>query len=250
MARGPQCAILARGEGWIVVAKPPHLLTHRNDFTPREPAAVQCVRDMIGCQVYPIHRLDRSASGCLLFATLRELAGPISQAFSQGQKTYVAFVRGNYLPTEPVVVDRPMADENGVTREARSVVRRLAGSDDPRCSLLHVAPETGRFHQVRRHVRDLNHPIVGDGEHGDRNVNRWWAKERGVTRLGLHCATLRVPWTEPIEVDCPLFEDHADLFATMPWWEEALAAMPTLGLPALPLRGPPVSSAAPPEAST
>ena len=230
VARAPLCAVLAEGNGWIVVAKPPNLLTHRNDFTPREPAAVQSVRDMIGKHVFPIHRLDRGASGCLLFSTEQSHTGALAAAFAEGQKTYLAFVRGNFVSRERVFIDRPMADDKGIVRDARSWVTRLAGSDEPRCSLLHVAPETGRYHQVRRHVRDLTHPIIGDGDHGDHRQNKAWAASHGVTRLGLHCATLSVPWVEPIEVRCPLFEDHDRLFRSMPWWEEALAAMPELAL--------------------
>lgn len=240
--------VLARGRGWIVVAKPPNFVTHRGPDTLGAPAALQSVRDMVGRPVYPIHRLDRPASGCLLFATEAELAGPLSAAFTTARKTYLAFVRGHYRATTPVVVDNPMKDDNGYLKDARSVVTRLGGADEPRCSLLAVFPETGRYHQVRRHVRDLNHPVIADRDHGDSRVNRWWREVGEVDRLGLHAFTLEVDWEEPIRAVCPLFVDQHRVFVRLPWWAEALAAEPRLGLEPLPMRvrrAPPPPPAAP-----
>lgn len=228
--------ILAQGDGWVVVAKPPRMLTHRGPETRNAAAAVQSVRSMLDTSVFPIHRLDRGASGCLLFATRQELAGPLSEALAGARKTYLAFVRGFFKPDGEVVVETPMKDDLGVVKEARSVVQVLGRCHDPRSSLLRVRPETGRYHQVRRHVRDLNHPIIGDGEHGDTRVNRWWREEKQVSRLGLHCLSLDVPWREPISVVCPLFTDQARVYRTLPWWEDACGAEPALRLDPLPMR--------------
>jgi tRNA pseudouridine65 synthase len=239
--RNPEpLAVLAQGEHWIVVAKPPSLLVHRSEMLPGAEAALQVVRDQVGKHVYPIHRLDRPASGCLLFATTQEWAGPLSAAMSSAdaQKTYLAFVRGAFKADGPVVIDRPMKDDNGIPREASSTVWCLGRSDEPRCSLLKVQPQTGRYHQVRRHVRDLMHPIIGDTDHGDSKVNRWWRENGGVTRLGLHCASLSLALPDGTRVDAvsPLFEDHHRVWSTMPWWDDAVAAFPSLALPPLPLR--------------
>lgn len=232
-------AVLARGEDWIVVAKPPRLVVHRTQGARFDVPALQRVRDMVGGYVYPIHRLDRAASGCLLFATERAAAGPLQAALTAPEtvKTYLAFVRG-YLKSEgPVVVERPMKDDNGILKEARSVVEWLGRSRDPRCSLLRVRPATGRWHQVRRHVRDLSHPIIGDSRHGDLRVNRWWKVEHGVRRLGLHALTLEMTFPDGARrrIVCPLFKDQGKLFRRMPWWREALARQSALGLPPLPM---------------
>jgi tRNA pseudouridine65 synthase len=226
--------LLAQGDGWVVVAKPPRLVVHRGQGTRGEYAALQRLRDQLGAFVYPIHRLDRAASGCLLFATRQELAGPLHAAMHapETRKTYLAFVRGWFKPEGPVLVDNPMKDDNGVLKEARSEVRCLGRGRDPRCSLLEVWPETGRYHQVRRHVRDLTHPIIGDSNHGDTRINRWWKVEHGVRRLGLHALALEMtfPDGQRRRIVCPLFKDQAKLFRRMPWWEDALEARPELGL--------------------
>ncbi|MCB9797788.1 MAG: hypothetical protein H6741_34345 [Alphaproteobacteria bacterium] len=128
-----------------------------------------------------------------------------------------------------------MKDGKGVEREARSEVRCLGRSRSPRCSLLQVRPETGRFHQVRRHVRDLHHPVLGDAEHGDTRENRRWREDHGLKRLALHCLSLELALPEgPLTVQSPLFSDQAELFSRLPFWDEARGAAPALDLPPLP----------------
>ncbi|MFZ5480307.1 MAG: RluA family pseudouridine synthase [Myxococcota bacterium] len=220
--------VLAEGDDWIAVAKPPWIVVHRAKFGPRLPAALQIVRNQIGRSVWPIHRLDRQVSGCLLFGKTSEAAGRIHAELGEGRKRYVALVRGAWrLDEEEVVVETPMKDDNGILKDARSIVRVIATSDEPRCSLLLVEPRTGRYHQVRRHVRDLHHPVLGDAKHGDGKENRAW-KARGVQRIALHCLSVEAG---PIAVTCPLFEDLAVVLRAMPWWEEAVAKLPALGLP-------------------
>lgn len=232
----PPLPVLARGDGWIVVAKPPLVVVHRNAKMRHVPAVLQRVRAMTGGWVYLAHRLDRGASGCLLLATRRELAGPLSLAVTDpsARKTYLAFVRGAFPQEGPVRVETPIHTVQGY-KEASSVVERLGRADEPRSSLLRVRPETGRHHQVRRHVRDLHHPIIADSDHGDSRINRWWREEQGVRRLGLHCLRLELPLPDGtrLDVTCPLFEDQARTFRAQPWWAEALAREPALDLPPL-----------------
>lgn len=229
--------VLARGEGWVVVAKPPHLAVHRNQYQKTEYAALQRVRDQVDGLVWPVHRLDRAASGCLIFATDQELAGPLNEALRAGEKRYLAFVRGRYGGEEEVLVDTPMLDDNKILKEAATRVSLLGRSQEPRCSLLLARPLTGRFHQVRRHVRDLGHPIINDRAHGDTRENRTWRETWGYARLGLHCLSLSLtlPSGEVVEATCPLFRDQRGLFERLPWWEEAVARLPTLADPPLPL---------------
>lgn len=228
---------VAQGAGWVVVAKPPRVLVHRNAMFPREHAMLQRVRDWAGGRVYPIHRLDRNTSGCLLFATDQALAGPLSRSLSEARKTYVCLVRGELSRDDLIRVDTPIKLAPGEFREAVSHVQKLAGAPEPRSSLLRVHPETGRTHQVRRHVRDLHHPIVHDGCHGDSRVNRWWRESRGATRLQLHCLRLemRLPDGTPLDAVCPLFEDLAAVWGGLPYWGAAVRAEPRLALPPLPL---------------
>jgi tRNA pseudouridine65 synthase len=237
MTRRPPLHVLAEADEWIVVAKPPRLLVHRNFRNPRANAALQTVRDQVGSHVYPIHRLDRPASGCLLFAKDRTWAGPLHASLTAKSaiKTYVVFVRGWFKHDKPVFIDNPMKDDNGILKTAASNIELLGRSHEPRCSLLRVRPVTGRYHQVRRHVRDLHHPCIGDTDHGDSRVNRWWRENTQANRLGLHCIGIHLilPSGEPLDVSCPLFADQHAVFSALPWWETAREAEPRLRLPPL-----------------
>ena len=234
--------VLVQSESWAIIAKPPQLLVHRNWNAPRADAALQRVRNQFRRRVYAIHRLDRAASGCLLFALEQPWASKLQTSLNapDAVKTYLAFVRGEFKHDGPVIVDNPMADENGVLKEARSTVRCIGRSAEPRCSLLVVTPETGRYHQVRRHVRDLFHPILGDNKHGDTKINRFWRENYGLGRLALHCVSMSIPHPDGgwIEAECPLFEDMYAVLSKMPWWDDAVAAFPLLGRAPLRLGAP------------
>jgi tRNA pseudouridine65 synthase len=229
-------AVLAEGDGWIVVAKPPGLLVHRGPLSRDAPAALQVLRDQLGQLVYPLHRLDRQASGCLAFALSAEEAGRWQTGFADAEKLYLALVRGYFRWDGVVDVTNPMKDDQGILKDARSEVWCLGRCHSPRSSLLAVRPHTGRFHQVRRHVRDLGHPILGDHNHGDTRVNRAWREERGLQRMALHSLSLRLRRDDGRELaaSCPLFEDQAALFSALPFWEQAKEAEPSLGRAPLP----------------
>ena len=230
--------VLLQGDGFIAVAKPSGMLVHRNRFNPRADAALQRVRDQVGGMVYPIHRLDGATSGCLLFATDRALAGPLSAALFAGEKRYVALVRGAARGPRSVVVDRALRDDNGIEKSAVTALHAVAVCEDTPCSVVLAQPQTGRYHQVRRHLRGLSHPIIGDRAHGDSHINRAW-RARGVGRLALHCLSITLSLAgETLDIRCPLPADLATPMAALPLWAEACAAIPDLS-------GPPLSSARP-----
>ncbi len=234
---GDFSGVLMEGDGWVAVAKPPGVLVHSHPRFPTERPMLQRVRDHFGRRVWPVHRLDRQASGCLIFAFESGLVKPLAEGLACGEKTYLSLVRGFFLPTEPVTVETPIK-ESGKLYPSRSVVQLIARCRDPRCSLLWVRPETGRRHQVRRHVRDLNHPILHDGDHGDSRVNRWWREERGLSRLALHALAISFHDQHGIhhQIHCPIFEDHLKVFRQLPLWSESLNQEPLLSMPPLPVQ--------------
>ena len=221
--------VLLEGDGFIAVAKPSGMLVHRNRFNPRADAALQRVRDQVGCMVYPIHRLDGATSGCLLFATERLMAGPLSAALSAGRKRYVALVRGVAKGPQSVVVSRPLKDDNGIEKTAVTALDALVVCADPPCSLILACPQTGRYHQIRRHLRGLSHPIIGDRAHGDSHINRAW-RARGITRLALHCLSIELTVAgQELTIRCPLPADLAQPMAALPLWPAACTLLPELG---------------------
>jgi tRNA pseudouridine65 synthase len=116
------------------------------------------------------------------------------------------------------VVDHPVpSDEGGPRVPARTLVRRIEavtlGSSplkEHRYSLVRAEPETGRFHQVRRHLKHIGHPVIGDSTYGRTEHNRLCAERFGLRRLALHAASLSIALAEPngaVTIESPLPPD-------------------------------------------
>lgn len=202
----------------VVANKPSGLLVHRgmdND----DDVAMFRVRDAIGERVHPLHRLDRGTSGALLFARSREAAATLSRAFEEGRvdKRYLALVRGT--PPESGTIDHAIPkDEGGPRVPAVTRFRLVARSTVDRCSLVLAMPQTGRLHQVRRHLRHINHPLVGDVTHGSGEINRHYRATYALHRLALHASFLAFehPVTAArVEVSAPVPEDLASALALL-----------------------------------
>ncbi len=191
--------IIYESDELIAINKPHGLLVHRsriaNDATI---FALQLVRDHLGHWVYPVHRLDRKTSGVLLFAKSEKTNSIIQQQFREHQvkKTYKAIVRG-YV-RESLTIDYPLT-ENGKTQEAMSHITPLQYFEIPvpfgkfktsRYSLIQINPSTGRFHQIRKHMKHIFHPILGDRPHGCNKQNKLWKEKFGLSKMMLHAREL------------------------------------------------------------
>jgi len=195
--------ILYRDEWLVAVDKPDHLLVHRSRQARDHVVALQLARDQVGQYLHPLHRLDRATSGVLLFALDAVSANRVMTAFAEGrvEKHYRAVVRGR--PLEEGVIDHPLRDpDSGLMKDSVTRWRRLATADlsalpeapDPAVyALLEVCPQTGRTHQIRRHLKHLAHPVIGDTTYGKGLHNRFFRSAFGLHRLMLHAETLTLP---------------------------------------------------------
>ena len=231
----PKIRILAESDRWCIVGKPAGMMVHRNSYAKRgEVALMQRVRDQLGRYVHPVHRLDGGTSGCLIFAYDSETTAMMQAALQSPttRKTYLAFSRGDASELRDMTVDRPLKDDKGITRTAETHIDCLAsvGDCDERSSLLRCTPVTGRFHQIRKHLNGLSHPILGDAKHGDSRVNRWWREHYEMQHLGLHCHELSLTLAdgEQVDVRCPVRADLVAVWSQLPWWPQACAAVPSL----------------------
>lgn len=192
--------IIYQDEALIAINKPHGLLVHRskmaNDATE---FALQLLRDQVGRQVYPVHRLDRKTGGALLFAFDKETEIRMQKQFQAGEvnKKYLAIVRG-FTP-DSLDIDYPLMKENGHMQEAFTAFRTLQRTELPvpfgkhptaRYSLVEANPETGRMHQLRRHFAHIFHPIIGDRPHGCNKQNRFFKEQFNMTTMLLHASSL------------------------------------------------------------
>ena len=230
--------ILFETSNFCVVHKPAGIMVHRNKFSRKDEhgvALMQLVRDQVGRYVHPVHRLDGGTSGCLLFAYDSPTCAMLQAAMQSptASKVYLAHCRGDGSWIKQHTVSRPIKDSEGVIRDSESLFNCIASCSDDlpeRSSLIRCMPKTGRWHQLRKHLNGLSHPILGDAKHGDSRVNRWWRTEQQFQHLGLHCHELHLelPGGEALSVTCPVRPDLVHVWKDLPWWDEAVTAIPSL----------------------
>jgi tRNA pseudouridine65 synthase len=194
--------VLYRDADVVVVDKPAGIVVHRSDMARERDVAMMRARDAIGAHVWPVHRLDRQTSGALVFALTEDSARALREAWDDGrvQKTYLAIVRGS--TPDHVIIDYAIPkSEDGPKVEAVTEVWTLA-----RCewaSLIVASPRTGRYHQVRRHLAHLRHPLANDSNYGTGWFNRKVRQDGGLTRMALHAHTLTLPDVGTITAPLP-----------------------------------------------
>lgn len=214
--------ILFEDDDIIAINKPSGLLVHRTALAASEKKefAVQILRDQIGQRVYPAHRLDRPTSGILLFSKKEEVLPLLKKQFENKtvHKSYLAIVRG--IPAEKTfTVDQGLKNErSGKIQDAVTHFQVLDSSEIPydttgryptsRYSLLLAKPETGRTHQIRRHLAHKRHYILGDKKHGNNKQNSFFEKQFGLQNLLLHAHKL--------ELNHPISNEKITLKAEIP----------------------------------
>lgn len=139
------------------------------------PAAL---KEALGGEIYPVHRLDKNVGGVMVFARTQAAAASLSKAIQEGKliKEYVALVHGT--PPESgdwedllwkdsgknkVFVVKRM---RGGVKKARLEFTRLTSGEE---SLVHVRLHTGRSHQIRVQFASRGYPLVGDHKYGARD---------------------------------------------------------------------------------
>lgn len=233
--------ILYRDEHLVAIDKPAGLLVHRSNLDRHETRfAVQLLRDQIGRHVHPAHRLDKGTSGVLLFALDAATARALGEQFESGavDKTYRAIVRG--WPPESGCIDHPLSrqfDDHGRPRTdaatlslpARTDFRRLGTAEidaavdrypTARYALVELRPLTGRQHQLRRHMKHIAHPIIGDATHGKGRHNRLFQERFDSHRLLLACTGLRLRHPAsgaPLLLQAPPAADFGRVAAALGW---------------------------------
>lgn len=245
--QAPEIEILYEDEHLVAIHKPAGLLVHRSYLARRERFfAMQLTRDLVGCHVFPVHRLDRPTSGVLLFAKSSEVANALCEQFASHmiEKQYLALVRGNMhesgildyaLKVELDELGDKNADPNKAAQEAVTAYEPLLNTEIPyqsgryptsRFALVRLSPKTGRKHQLRRHMAHLRHPIVGDTTHGDGKQNAFFREHFGINRLWL--IAKKLTFTHPItqtrlSIETELESEWETVFAELGWDEATLS---------------------------
>ncbi|WP_039913549.1 tRNA pseudouridine(65) synthase TruC [Cellvibrio mixtus] len=233
--------IIYRDDYLVAINKPSGLLVHRSEIDRHETRfAMQLVRDQIGQQVFPVHRLDKPTAGVLVFALSAGIAKKMGEIFFQHdlEKIYLALVRGH--APDAIIVDHPLIEEldkytdkktrsNKPAQNALTEFKTLATIELPfsvdkypctRYSLVECKPKTGRKHQIRRHLKHISHPIIGDAKHGKGVHNRFFQNQFNCSGLMLAATELhlRHPITQtPLKLIAPLEEKFLHILGEFDW---------------------------------
>lgn len=167
----------------------------------RELTVLWALRQQIDKWLYPVHRIDVGTEGVLLFALNKPSAAHLCQQFQQNRirKTYFAIVRGYTndigeinLPLELDSTGELVSACTHYVTHSRVELPWAVGKrhNTARYSLVEVKPETGRYHQIRRHMARISHPLIGDREHGDSHHNRFFRLDLSAPGLWLKAKRL------------------------------------------------------------
>ena len=241
MFKDYELEILYKDEYLVAINKPSGLLVHKSMIDRHEIYfAMKILRDQIQQWVYPIHRLDKPTSGVLLFALDSQTAKIISEQFKAHtiSKTYIAVVRG-YAPDEGLVehaltekLDKIADKDTSKVKKAQEAVTAFTKLNEveldfavgrynkTRYSLVELKPKTGRKHQLRRHMKHINHHLLGDTKYGRGEHNKLIRSEFDCHRMLLHAISLEVthPYTkEKLIIKAPLDETFKSIFNKFEW---------------------------------
>lgn len=182
-------------EDIVVINKPSGLLTIATDKEKRR-TAYSILSNFVKTEnpenkIFIIHRIDRETSGLLMFARSEKVKQQIQENWNAtiSQRTYIGVVEGEVAPTEGTITSWLTeskafivysSQKQELGKKAVTNYRKIMGNSA--LTMLQINLETGRKHQIRVHMQDLGHPIIGDKKYGS-NLNP-------IKRVGLHAQVL------------------------------------------------------------
>lgn len=192
--------IIYKDEYLVAINKPHGLLVHRSDYAGvADFYAVQELKKQLGQKVHPCHRIDRKTGGILLFALTKEVNSIMQQQFAGNlvEKKYLAIVRG--YTDDSGIIDYPLTNEKGKIQDSLTNYKTLGKVEldipfgkftTSRYSLVEVYPQSGRMHQIRKHLAHIFHPIIGDRPHGCNKQNKFFKEQWEMDTMMLHASEI------------------------------------------------------------
>lgn len=189
--------VLKKTKSYIIVHKPAGLVVYADS---REDQNISCqvlVEKQIAQKIIPVHRIDKTTCGVLLYAIGQQKANQLTEMFKNKkvEKDYLAFCHGE-VPAKSRV-DFPLKKhKQKVTETALTEVINLqtidlqARNENRKYSLVQAIPQTGRYHQVRRHLKMIKCPIVGDPTYGNSWNNDFFKEKYNINRTLLSAISI------------------------------------------------------------
>lgn len=202
--------IVFEDDSLIVINKPAGLAVHEGKTVSRKQSLLGILEAGYrerGVKPRLVHRLDQDTSGLLLAAKDERTAQELEKAFASRavEKEYLCLVVGR-LAENSGTIDLPLPGRDG--RPVHALTRYRVVQRFSEATLVRVAIETGRLHQIRLHFARFGHPVVMDDQHGDFGFNKRFRKKYRLKRQFLHAEKLKLnyagrtrQWTAPLPKD-------------------------------------------------
>jgi 23S rRNA pseudouridine955/2504/2580 synthase len=202
--------IVYQDNALLVLNKPAGIAVHEGKTVSKKESVLGILETQYrdrGVKPQLVHRLDKDTSGLLLVAKNPESAKELESCFKTGEveKEYLCLLVGR-LPNNQGEIDFPLPGREG--NSVRALTRYRVVKKFYEVTLVQVAIQTGRLHQIRLHFAKLGFPVVMDDQHGDFGFNKRFRKEYGLKRQFLHAEILKIKtkgklleWTVPLAKD-------------------------------------------------
>jgi len=193
--------IIYQDEYLVAINKPHGLLVHPSGMADENrKTAMYLLKEQLNKWIYVTHRLDSKTSGVILFAINSKVQKAINHQFEQrlNKKIYYAIVRG--YTEDKGTIDYALTNTQGKTQNAvthyetvsqTEIDVPLGDFETSRYSLVKVRLETGRYHQIRKHMAHIDHPIIGDRPHGCNKQNAMFKEVFNSMTMFLHAHSLK-----------------------------------------------------------
>lgn len=193
--RGKSLNIIYEDKNIIVIDKPHGLLTIA-DAKEKENTAYHTVREYLNkkkknSKVFVIHRIDKDTSGIVMFAKNEETKRLYQDSWEDIVKLreYIAIVSGTLDQKEGTIQTYLTENATGLVYSTKkggklAITKYKVLKENKKYSMLQVDIETGRKNQIRVHMKEIGHPIIGDKKYG--------APSSPINRLALHASCLKI----------------------------------------------------------
>jgi tRNA pseudouridine65 synthase len=186
-------SILFQDEWLVAIDKPPGFLVHPSDQPKSDDlVAMKILRDQIKKNIRVIHRLDQPTSGVVIFATNCGAARKLRKDFEKRRvkKRYLAMIHG-HPSREEWICQAPLKKNPDSPEKPAETLFRVLEKQAQQLALIEAFPNSGRFHQIRRHLLCSGHPIVGDFRYREHDLCKEFGERMRIgTRMLLQAKSL------------------------------------------------------------